>query len=146
MDAVAEKHTFGVDQEILEISTFAAALIRIQHGLNGLTNHQVILEVLVEKDVATTFGRLAKIIKVTLLLQRQLVPFRHLITHDPQICELVHQILEFHFGLGRFGDFFLFWGTIHHIGSHSNANHKLFFNLTILFKKRLILISDRDLR
>ena len=123
MDTVAEEHTLGIDHEVLEVGTLAVALIRVQHGLDGLADHQVILEVLVGKDVTTALGRLAEIIDVTLLLQRQLVPLRNLVTHDPQVGKLVHQILEFLFGLGLFGDFLLFRGAAHQCGSHSKANH-----------------------
>ena len=126
MDAVAEEHTLGIDHEVLEVGTLAVALIRVQHGLDGLADHQVVLEVLVGKDVATAFGRLTEIIDVALLLQRQLVPFRDLVTHDPQVGELVHQVLELFFGLGLFSGFLLFRGTPHQSGSHSNANHQFF--------------------
>ena len=123
MDAVAEEHTLGIDHEVLEISAFAVAIVGVQHRLNGLANRQVVLEVLVGEDVATAFGRLAKVVDVTFLLQRQLVPFGHLIAHDSQVGELVHQILEFLFGLRLFGGFLLFRGTTRHRGSHSNVNH-----------------------
>ena len=132
MDAVAEENTLSIDHEVLEVLAFTVALIGVQHSLDGLTDHQVVLEVLVGEDVATTLGRFAEIVDVTLLLQRQLVPFGDLVTHDPQVGELIHQILKFLFRLGLFDGFLLFRGATHQSGSHSNANHQFSHFLSVV--------------
>ena len=68
MDAITEEHPFGIDQEILVVGTFTVALIGIQHRLNGFADAEVVLEVLVEEDVATATGSLAEVIDIGLLL------------------------------------------------------------------------------
>ena len=59
MDAVAEEDAFGVHHEVLEIIAVAVALIGVEHRLDGLTDAEVVLEVLVEQDVASAAGSLA---------------------------------------------------------------------------------------
>ena len=124
MDAIAEEHALGIDHEVLEVLALAVALIRVQHGLDGLAYLQVVLEVLVGKDVTATFRGFAQIIDVAFLLQRQLIPIRNLIAHNPQVGELIHQVLEFLFLRSRlFQGLLLFRRTAYHGGSHSNTDH-----------------------
>ena len=94
MDAVAEKNTLGIDHKLLEIIAFAIALIAIENGLQGLTDHEIMLIVLVEEDVAPRFGGLAQIIKVFLLAQGQVFPARDLVAHDADVGELVDEVFE----------------------------------------------------
>ena len=70
-----------------------------------------------------------QIIDIALLLQRQLIPCRDLVTHDPQVGELVHQVLELLLGLGLLDGFVLLRCAAHKGGSHSNANHQFFHYL-----------------
>ena len=56
MDAIAEKHSFGIDRKLLEIIPFPIALIGIENGFQGLADAKVVLVVLVEKNIAPTFG------------------------------------------------------------------------------------------
>ena len=56
MDAVAEEDAFGVSKEILEIIRFTVAIVRVKDSLVSLTNCEVILEILVSKNVATAFS------------------------------------------------------------------------------------------
>ena len=134
MDAIAEKHTFGVNHEVLEIGTFAITLIGIQHGLDGLADAEVVLEVLVGENVATAFGSFAQIIEVSFLLHGKLIPVRDLVAHDAQVGELIYQEGKF---LGLFVLCWLFRGTACESGCQSNTDHQFFhyFNISIILCK-----------
>ena len=94
MHAVGEEQALGIDQEVLEISAFAVALVVLEDVLHGVAHAEVVLAVLVPEDVAAVLGGFRQVVGVFLLFQGQAVPAGDLVTHDLEVGERVHGIAE----------------------------------------------------
>ena len=87
MDAVAEEHPLGIDDEIFPLLTFPGAGIIREYGLDGVAYREVETAVLVPGDVPPGLRRLAEVVDIFLLGEREPVPSRHLIAHYAQVGE-----------------------------------------------------------
>ena len=94
MDAVAEKHAFGVDQEVLPLLALAFAFVVLEDVLEDMADFQIVFEILVPGNVAARLGSFRKVIDVGFLLEAQFVPARHLVAQYLDVSKFVDGILE----------------------------------------------------
>ena len=94
VDAVAEPHLLQVQLQALEVGTRAVAGVAGVDLFQHLAHVQVVLAILVEKDVAALQGGLLKVINQLFLFQGQLVEPRHLVTKNLDVGKAVNVIVE----------------------------------------------------
>ena len=94
VDAVAEEHALGIDQEVVPLGRGAVNGLILEDGLEDVADFQVVLEILVPGDVAAGFGRFAEVIDIFFLLQGKVFPARHLVAEHLDVGEFVDGILE----------------------------------------------------
>lgn len=94
MDTVGEPDFFQVCFKSVEFFGGAIALIIEVDGFEHPADRQVILEILVEQDIAAANGRFAQIINQLFLLQGQRIEIRNLIPKNFYIVEPIDLPLE----------------------------------------------------
>ena len=103
MDAAGKPYPLQVHLQSLELLSGAVAL-KMQIGrFQQMPDLQIILSVLVEKNIPSLQGSLREVINQYLLLQGQLLKARNAVPENLQIGKLLHYIVEcifsHHFGL-----------------------------------------------
>ena len=68
VDTVAEEYSFCINKEVLVLLALFVACVLPDDFLQGFPDAQIILEVLVEKDVASTFAGFAQMVDQSLLI------------------------------------------------------------------------------
>ena len=94
MDAVAEEHALGIDEEIVPFGRLAVAGIVLENVFQQVADLEVVFEILVPSDVAAGLGRFTQVVDVFLLLQGKIFPERHLVTQDFDVREFVDGVFE----------------------------------------------------
>ena len=99
VDTVGKPHLFQILNHLLPLLVVGVALVVGIDAFEGAADSKVVLEVLVEHNVAATLSGLAQIVNHQLLLQRQSVKFGNLIANHLHVIEAVDNPLEIAFGL-----------------------------------------------
>ncbi len=94
VDAVAEEHALGIDQEVVPLCALALSLVVLEDVFQQMPDLEVVAEILVPGDVAAGLGGFAQMVDVRFLLEGEFVPARHLVTKHLDVSEFVDGVLE----------------------------------------------------
>jgi len=79
MDAAGKPHTLQIDHESLKLLTLSVTLIMQEDSLQSLSNAQIVLALLIERDVASHQGSFRKTVNIHFLVERQVLKSLQLI-------------------------------------------------------------------